>query len=232
MSMQPVDQQAPPRTVPNAASPVASPAFPPVQDRVYTSVLAVDIVAFGDRGRDDGIRRHLRERLYAHLREVFAMTRLPWEPSHREDRGDGVLVVLPPRVPFPLLLDPLAHHLHAVLRHGNRMASDAARMRLRLAVHAGFVQRDDHGVVSEAVNHLFRLLDSAPLRAAAAASAADLCMIVSDRLYSEVGGEYGFSLLDRYRPVEITNKETRTRGWIWLPPGECAHDGTAASPAL
>ncbi|MFC4912370.1 hypothetical protein [Actinomadura gamaensis] len=198
--------------------------------RVYTTMIAVDIVAFTDRRRDEEIRRHLRHRLYEQLREAFAMTLLPWDACYREDRGDGALVIVPPDVPPHLLLDPLAHHLLAMLRRGNRFASEPARMRLRLASHSGHVETDDHGVVGAAVNHLFRLVDAPLFREAATGSSAELSMIVSQRLYEEVLASRSILFPELYRQVEISCKETTARGWIWLSPGACpcgVEDGPA-----
>lgn len=193
--------------------------------RVYTTMVAVDIVSFTDARRDEEIRRYLRDRLYRQLRESFAMTLLPWDGCHREDRGDGALIVAPPNVPPHLLLDPLAHHLVAMLRRGNRLASDPARMRLRMAVHSGHVETDDHGVVGGAVNHLFRLLDAPRFRDMAARSGTELSLIVSNRLYEEVLSSRGVLFPELYRPVEISCKETVARGWIWLSPGGRLHGG-------
>ncbi|MEV5570775.1 hypothetical protein AB0L06_12040 [Spirillospora sp. NPDC052269] len=218
--------------VPVAPPPVSGGVFPAgpggglfdaAVPRVYTTMVAVDIVAFTDPRRNEEIRRHLRHRLYEHLREAFTMTLLPWDAFYLEDRGDGALIVAPPDVPPHLLLDPLAHHLQAMLRRGNRFASDPARMRMRMAVHSGHVEKDDHGVVGRAVNHLFRLVDAPRFREAAAGSGADLSMIVSDLLYEEVLSSRGVLFPELYRRVEVSCKETTARGWIWLSPGACVH---------
>ncbi|RFU39971.1 hypothetical protein DZF91_19530 [Actinomadura logoneensis] len=187
--------------------------------RVYTAMLAFDIVSFTDSRRDEEVRLLLRSRLYDELRDAFTMTMLPWDGCYREDRGDGVLVIAPPDVPPHLLMDPLAHHLLALLRRGNRLAGEPARMRLRAAAHSGHVARDAHGVVGSAVDHMFRLLDAPLFREAAAGSGTELNMIVSDRLYEEVLAERGVLFPERYRRVEVSCKETTARGWVWLPPG-------------
>ncbi|WP_157429677.1 hypothetical protein [Actinomadura oligospora] len=212
----------------SAANPTGGP-FHAAAPRVYTTMVAGDIVAFTDARRDEEIRRHLRHRLYEDLREAFTMTLLPWDACYREDRGDGALIVVPPDAPPHLLLDPLAHHLQAMLRRGNRFASDPARMRVRMAVHSGHVEKDDHGVVGRAVNHLFRLVDAPRFREAAAGSGAELSMIASDLLYDEVLSSRGVLFPELYRQVEVSCKETTARGWIWLSPGGCFPD-PAATP--
>lgn len=123
---------------------------------------------------------------------------------------------MPPDVPAHLLLDPLAHHLGATLRRGNRLLSAAAQLRLRLAVNAGFVHPDPYGVSGHAVNHLFRLLEAPALKEAIDLCGADLGMIVSDRLFRDVTGNDGYVDHDRYRRVRATCKETDASAWLWL----------------
>ncbi len=103
------------------------------------------------------------------LAAAFSDAGISWRQTYHEDRGDGVLVVVGPHVPASLLLDPLVLLLRARLRHHNKMSSDPAKIRLRMAVHAGPVMFDDSGVVGHAVIHLFRLLEAPALKNALAA---------------------------------------------------------------
>jgi hypothetical protein len=180
---------------------------------LYAALAAVDICSFG--GRDDHVQLHQRRVLYAQLAEVFEMTGISWTECYREDRGDGALIIVPPGVPVHHLLDPLAHHLTAALRRYNRLASTDAQLRLRVAVHAGYVYRDDHGVAGRAVVHLFRLLDSAVFKCALADSGADLGVIVSDRLYGDADGLVEDAA---YRQLNVICKETSAKAWVWIPP--------------
>ncbi|MFD0689568.1 hypothetical protein [Actinomadura fibrosa] len=182
----------------------------------YTSLIAVDIVSFGAPERDEAIQAQLRQLMYVRLRKAFEITCLPWLACYVEDRGDGALIVLPPDVPAYLLLDPLAHHLKAVLRHGNRLYSRALQMRLRVAVNAGFVHRDAYGVVGHAVNHLFRFLDAPAFKEAISLSEAEVGLIVSDRLYGDVAGSGGYVDQAQYRPVQVVCKETKADAHVWL----------------
>ncbi|MBO2451416.1 hypothetical protein J4573_30300 [Actinomadura barringtoniae] len=187
-----------------------------IQPRRYTSLVGLDIVSFNAPGRDEVVQRELRRRLYAYLCEAFAMTCLPWEVCHAEDRGDGVLIVLPPDTPDYLVVEPLLYHVDAVLRRGNRLYGSAARMRLRMAVHAGHVQYDEYGVVGRAVTHLYRLLDSACLRNAVAESGTELGVIVSHRMFDDVASYRAIMDPARFTPVEVTAKETEAMAWVWL----------------
>lgn len=182
------------------------------------ALVAVDIAAFGDPRRDDEVQVHLRRVLYHHLAEAFAMTGLPWERCYREDRGDGALIVAPTDIEPTDMLAPLAHHLTALLRRSNKLASDTARLKVRVAVHSGRIHSDEHGVTGRSLVHLSRLLDAPAFKRALNASGADLGMIVSDHLYFEAKARGGFFNAASYRALTIRYKETRTRGWLWLPP--------------
>jgi hypothetical protein len=97
-------------------------------------------------------------------------------------------------------------------------------MRLRVALHAGEVYYDAHGVAGAAVNHAFRLAEAAQLRSALAASPGMLALIVSDWLFTEVVRHDPAAVPGAYRQVQVTVKETTAAGWIRVP-------GPAAAPA-
>jgi hypothetical protein len=80
------------------------------------SILAFDIAAFGDRRRDDDVQLYVRAALYRVLEDAFEKAGIPWRSCHREDRGDGVLVVVPAHVSIELLVTPLADQVRAGLR--------------------------------------------------------------------------------------------------------------------
>lgn len=84
-----------------------------------------------------------------------------------------------------------------------------------MALHAGEVRYDEHGVTGASVNLAFRLLEAPPLRAALAGSPGVLAVIASSWFFDEVVRHSGAAA--RYRPVEVAVKETATTGWICLP---------------
>jgi hypothetical protein len=195
------------------------PAFPmtPMSEGLNTTLTAVDISAYGDERRDDDVQMYLREAMYDLVKDALSVIQLPWRYCYHEDRGDGLLVITPPGIPAEALMDPLAHHLHARLRRRNRLASEVAHMRLRLATHTGQIHHDPHGIGGHAAVHLFRLLDSPAFKAALNASGADLGLIVSDQLFHDARRS-GLVDPDAYQPIQATLKETDTRAWVWLPP--------------
>ncbi|MFF5265449.1 hypothetical protein ACFY4C_41770 [Actinomadura viridis] len=190
----------------------------PFQPVITTTLIAADVVAFGQRHRDSDIQLHIRRRLYQALGEAFAIGRLPWWDCHREDRGDGTLLVAPPDTPSHHFLDPFAHHLHAVLRRDNKLASPTAKLQIRLAVHTGQIMYDAYGVAGQPLVHLFRLLNADAFKRALADADADLGVIISDRLYTDTLGHGGLTNPAAYRSLRVTAKETQTTGWTWFPP--------------
>jgi hypothetical protein len=184
------------------------------------SVLAFDIVAFGDRRRDDDVQLYVRSRLYRILETAFAEVGLPRWRCHREDRGDGVLLVVPPPVSAELLVTPLADRVRAGLRRHNKLSSDAAQIRLRMALHAGHVHFDPYGVAGQTLVHAFRLLEAPAFKTAFAAMPCELGLVVSDRVYEDVI-RHGPDLIDpaSYDAISVSVKETEARAWVHFPPG-------------
>ena len=41
----------------------------------------------------------MRSGLYGSLRAAFVRSGIPWDLCYHEDRGDGVLILVPPEVP-------------------------------------------------------------------------------------------------------------------------------------
>ncbi|HEY7484923.1 MAG TPA: hypothetical protein VH912_10735 [Streptosporangiaceae bacterium] len=181
-------------------------------------IFAVDVAGFTDVKRDDEVQLAVRDALYGLLIEAFGGAHLPWEECLHEDRGDGILVIIPAKMPSATVVDPLMERVRAGLRHHNRLASDAATIRLRAAVHIGEVHSDAYGLAGSAVNHLFRLLDAPVLKKTLANARADLALMVSDYFYDSVV-KHGPGMIDpaTFRPVDVEVKETKTRGWMHLP---------------
>ena len=178
------------------------------------TIACVDVAGFGDHQRDDDVQLHIRRSLYGILEEAFRVSPIAWHGCYREDRGDGVLIVALPGVPAGALVHSFVEHLSAGLRRHNKMASSAAQIRLRMAVHIGQVHRDDNGVAGQAVVHAFRLLDAPTLKQEFAASSALLAVVVSDYLYENVI-RHGHGLIDpaSYRRLDVVVR-TRTTAWL------------------
>ena len=66
---------------------------------VHRTIVAVDVEGFGDRCRTLPHQVAVREGLYRALQQAFCAASIPWAECHREDRGDGVLILAPPEDP-------------------------------------------------------------------------------------------------------------------------------------
>ncbi|HEV8557807.1 MAG TPA: tetratricopeptide repeat protein [Actinophytocola sp.] len=176
----------------------------------------------------------IRSGLYRALRRSFDSSGLFWASCGHEDRGDGVLILAPAELIKALFVDALPSALAAALGEHNLTHPEEERIRLRMALHAGEVTYDEHGVTSASVNLTFRLVDAKPVKEALAESPGVLAVVVSEWFFDEVVRHSRETDPATFRPVRVTVKETSTVAWIGLPdhpyPPDPAHL-TAPPPA-
>lgn len=184
---------------------------------VHRTVLAVDVESFGDRRRTGVHQVAVREGLYRVLEKAFLLSGIPWHGCHIEDRGDGVFILAPPDVAKALFVESLPGHIVGALREHNVVHSAAARIRLRMALHAGEMHLDDHGATGTSINLAFRILEAAELKAALARSPGVLALIVSGWFFDEVVRNNPASGPPDYREIRVSVKETETSAWFVLP---------------
>jgi len=188
-------------------------------DPLYHHLLAADIKGSGRPDRNDQIRVVLRDTLYRVVGEALRHAAVGDADYTLLDRGDGLLVVFRPNVPIRPLIDPLVPRLVAGLASYNASVPERARMRLRVAMHSGYIVQDANGYSGQALIHMFRLLDSRLLRSRLAASGAPLVLIVSEAVYDAVVRQHDDGVDPAaYELVRVTSKEVRrARAWIWVP---------------
>ncbi|SEQ76501.1 hypothetical protein [Lentzea albida] len=182
----------------------------------HCTIIAADIEGFGQHHRNNANQVRLRHGMYEAMRASFDAAGIPWSECRREDRGDGVLVLASADVRKRLFADHLPDALVEALSSHNRLHPPRERIRLRLALHAGEVNFDLHGVTGSAINHTFRLLDSDVLKTALGSSSAALAIISSAWFFDDVIRHNELSRAKTYRQVEAVNKETQTQAWIRL----------------
>ncbi|MEU7786555.1 hypothetical protein [Amycolatopsis sp. NPDC049159] len=151
---------------------------------MHRTIMAVDVAGYARR--TDPQILEVRRGLWAALRRAFADAGIAEDQRDLVDTGDGVLTLIDPDVPKTHLLADLVPSLAAALREYNLGHASNEQIRLRVAVHAGEVVRDEHGVVGESLSTTLRLLDSAELRTALQLADADLAMIVTESFYQNV----------------------------------------------
>ncbi len=189
------------------------------QDAVHRTVLVVDIEQSNDPIRTNSDHVVIRKAMYQAL--TVALKKNSWLNCYHEDRGDGVLVLVPPDVPKLQLVTSVLNRLETALkRHNATMErrdpgrAAATQIRLRVAVHAGEVTFDEHGVVGAAITRTFRMAEAPPLKAALAASAGVYALIVSDWFFSEVVFHYQDARPDLYSQVNCEVKETQLTAYL------------------
>jgi tetratricopeptide (TPR) repeat protein len=203
-----------------------------LESAVHHSIVLADVEGFGARRRTRADQGAIRHGLYQALALAFSRSRIGWDDCYREDRGDGVLILVPAQAPKAVLAAGVPGELAAAIRAHNRGHGPDARMRLRLALHAGEVLHDAHGVTGGAVNLAFRLLEAGPLKQALATSPGVLAVVCSAWFYEEVIRHAEGCAPATWRRVAVTVKETREDGWISLPDAPYPARLDAALPAL
>jgi hypothetical protein len=201
-------------------------------DAVHRAIVVVDIAESTHPIRTNHDRLVIRAAMYDALEQAFG--RQDWPQCLRYDRGDGVLILVPPDVPkarlvtgLPVRLETaLACHNAAMEERGGERAV-ATQIQLRVAVNAGEVTFDEHGVLGQAIDHTFRLVDAAELKAALAGSMDACALIVSDWFYGDVVYHHQDARPDIYRHVDCAVKDTKLSAWLRVPEPRLALGRTA-----
>lgn len=181
--------------------------------RRHRLIICVDIERFSRLS--DTWQAAARKGMYEALRCAFDACGVSaeYDPA---DRGDGALLMLSADVAKDDLLTRLPGELTAELARHNAEVPQA-QIRMRVAVHCGEVDEDDHGFVGDAVNKVFRLSEATPLKEALAASPGTVAVIVSEEIYRDVIRHIPAARPEMYQRTGVKVKETDTEAWICLP---------------
>ncbi|MFD0855645.1 hypothetical protein ACFQ07_25615 [Actinomadura adrarensis] len=109
-------------------------------------------------------------------------------------------------------------HLRGALRSHNKYSVPEAQIRLRIALNAGSIESDAHGLVGHVVNHAARLVDAPAFKQELNRSSAPLGLVVSDRFFDEeIKENSGPVDPDDFRRIEIDVKEFHGFGRLHIP---------------
>ena len=180
------------------------------------SIFVTDVAGFGDPARNDIDRLAVRQGFYGILRSVFDESGAPWADCYHEDRGDGVVIVVPPMIAVARVVDPLLAKLADRLKQHNRHASDAARIQMRAALHVGPVGRDAEGLSGQAVIVAARILDAQTLKDKLRDADADLIFAASTYVYEHVIRHLEQVDPASYERVDCRVKKSDVTAWIHL----------------
>jgi CRP-like cAMP-binding protein len=177
------------------------------------TVILTDVVDFGARTRNDNDRLLIREALFEMTQK--AMQGFP--DAQSEDRGDGILTVVPPNASTARVLDQLVKELPAALERHNSTQGEPGRFKLRVAVNVGPVVSHMDGVSGEAIIVAARLVEAPDFKDAVARSTASLGVIASPFVYEAVVRHSSDPReVASYAKVSVEVKETSTTAWIKL----------------
>ncbi|MEU8632903.1 hypothetical protein AB0C38_12095 [Amycolatopsis sp. NPDC048633] len=178
----------------------------------HCTIVVVDVEGFGRRSRTNPNKVRIRRGMYRALERAFVTAEIQWAGCRHVDLGDGVLVLAPAQISKTLFVDLLLEALTDELVAHNIAHLPPERIRLRLALHAGEVSYDDHGVTGSSILHAQQLLDAPELKQALAETKAVLAVIASDWVFDEVIRHSERSGADTYQAVETSGG----RAWIRL----------------
>ncbi|MCU1647299.1 MAG: hypothetical protein JWN03_7574 [Nocardia sp.] len=157
----------------------------------------------------------MRLNLYRILDEVTDRT---GSVVANDDRGDGCLLVL--ELPVLEVLDKFVESVLAEVHAHNHTVGPLEWIRVRVAVHEGYVHRDDRGWSSDALTATFRLNETSVVKGTLKnASRAVGVVVVSDVVYQGVvRHNYRPTVAAAdYRAASISTSEGEVRAWLRVP---------------
>jgi tetratricopeptide (TPR) repeat protein len=183
---------------------------------LHRTIVVVDIAGFTNAARTSTHQDEMHDSLYRMLAQAFieAGINLTGKDCVVADRGDGVLILLPPDVPKRLLADRLPDRLEAGLKRHNAIHSEAAVVQLRVGLHDGEVKLNERGAVSPAINSTFRIVEAEYAKKVLRESGAVLAIIASDHFYQEVIRQDPAANPNQYVRIGVDVKETSTFAWL------------------
>jgi CRP-like cAMP-binding protein len=203
----------PPGTIRHTGVPAPYEAMQALWNGQNCTILYSDVVAFSSRDRNDGDRLAIRRALLEIT--LVALRGIPGAWS--QDRGDGLLTVVPPSVPTADVIALLHKELPDALDRHNSAGRESTRFQLRVAVNVGPVTSDTIGVSGEAIIIAARLLDAPIFKNAIAQETAKLGIIASNFVYETVI-RHSLNPIDLagYSEVQAITKEFAIPAWMKL----------------
>ncbi|MEU9605657.1 hypothetical protein [Streptomyces sp. NPDC048057] len=199
-----------------------------MREPVNRTILLFDIERFSRR--DDVVQVVLRRTLNKIADQTLEAAGVEATQQYREDRGDGLIVLISGDVAKTALLRSLLSTLPDLLHEHNLLASDSAQMRVRTVLAAGEVAHDAHagtigGLVGHDLNQACRLLDADVLRSALTRRQDEHCVLAVSALVYEGVVRHGHRGVrpEHFRPADVVVKDGVLPAWI--------HQGATADQA-
>ncbi|SMD27152.1 hypothetical protein [Kibdelosporangium aridum] len=180
----------------------------------HRSIVVLDITGSGRW--DNRTQLNTRAALNAMVRTAFRAARVPKAQLVIEDRGDGMIALVPATVSKADLLSPMIPALAAAVGKHNAATPQDSRIHLRVSVHAGEIHRDAYGWAGVDLNLACRLVNCTA--AYQQSPHAGVVVVVSELIHHGIV-RHGYDGIDpaRYIPIQVDNKEVSTQAWLHLP---------------
>jgi hypothetical protein len=198
---------------------------------VTASVLGIDIESFSSR--DMEIQAELQADLRKGFDEACERVGLVLAPDYRQGTGDGSMNVFTQDVDVAVLAGDLPRELAIWLSARNRTRTDEGRLRLRVALHRGYVGVGPIAWQGQTVVETARLLEcSAGRQVLRSRADATLVLLVSEAVYAAAVRERRRGLdPEDFVPValgaDVPEKGSGFTGWACL-----YGRGPLAAPAI
>jgi hypothetical protein len=188
---------------------------------VHRSIVVVDIEA---SGRLDGPQKvAARSDLYRILDDAQDVAAIPSTSVSREDRGDGVFLLIDGGVSIRRLVHPFLTSIDAAL-HNRRVGE--LRLRLRSVLHQGAVNPDPTGASGSPIDLAFAMVDAPQLREALRqATTGRMAIVVSGDIYRDAVRGYPEPDPTSFRMRMLPTKYGSVRTYVTV-------TGTGDQPAL
>lgn len=161
----------------------------------------------------------MRRELLRILRDGASALGLSWDDTESSDRGDGWRLVMSPETEPPArVLDEFVPTIARGLHEHAAASSPAASIKLRLAVHFGFLDRIAGEWSGDPLVHATRLVDARAVKNVFGDNPdAYLALVVSDEIYQKIV-RHGHTRLgpNEYQRVAVSENETSTVAWLRL----------------
>ncbi|GAA2273598.1 hypothetical protein GCM10010145_44910 [Streptomyces ruber] len=181
-------------------------------------IVLLDIEDYSQR--PETAQATLHEELYQVIAFALSRAGLGLDRCAVQDRGDGMLLLVPIGTSPTRLLRELVRGLEDALAEHRGKYNEDHRMRLRVGLHQGLVIQRGERWTGSAINDLARLVDAGPVkRVLARAGRAHLVLVVSEEIHrSVVLGRYPGIDPAAYLPADfVTKHDEPRRGWVTVP---------------
>ena len=176
----------------------------------HFSIVLFDVESSGTLSGPEKVE--VRRDLYEIVGGALEQAKITQESVHREDRGDGIFLLIAADVSKRRLIDPFGTGIDEALRM--RRMGDTG-LRLRTVVHQGEVIRDRNGSSGPALDDAFAMLDAEEVKAALQeARQGRMALVVPDDLYRSVVRGYPQPDPDAFRMRRLETKRGRFRTWV------------------